>query len=268
MSRQGYVYVAIDEGRPGHCKVGRAIDVPDRERELNAGKPKATIKIVDSVHVDDMVAVEGAFHSILYYQRDDENGREWFNIEAHRVRPMLMCLAKLALERTPSQSAYAVNNVDKSGSWHKEGWRMHCDGAKEAEIADAFNVTRSAVAAMKKKMRKAGLGGDEKRRQGHRPNLVPRRTSGDRDSREATPQSAFRQPIIDVLKDLGGGGEVKQVLELVEQRMRRQLNRADYERRERSKQVIWSNNARFMRLALKKEGILKSDSPRGWWELV
>ena len=257
VSKQGYVYVAIDKGSPGLCKVGQTNNVAERERTLNGGSPKATIKIVKYVHVDDMDAIESAFHEILYYQA--EKG-EWFNIEEDRVLPMLECFAKLDSNARPVEDA-SGSKVAGRGGWHEDGWRMHCEGAAQAEIAKKFGVTQSAVSAMKKKMRGAGRGSEEVRLS------APRRGRKVRQGAGATPQSAFRQPIIDVLKELGGGGQAKDVLERVERRMRKQLNQADYKPLKKG-QKIWVNKAQWMRLKLKDERILKSDSPHGWWELA
>lgn len=257
MSKQGYVYVAIDKGSPGLCKVGKTNNVAERERTLNGGSPKATIKIVKYVHVDDMDAIESAFLEILHYQSTGKG--EWFNIEKDRVLPMLECFAKLDSNVRPIEDA-SGSKVAGRGSWHEAGWRMHCKGRTQAEIAKRFGVTEGAVSAMKKKMRGAGRGSEVRL-------SAPRRGRKVRQGAGATPQSAFRQPIINVLKELGGGGQAKDVLERVERRMRKQLNQADYKSRKNG-QKIWAYSAQWMRLKLKDERILKSDSPHGWWELA
>ena len=141
---------------------------------------------------------------------------------------------------------------------------MHCAGATQAEIAEKFGVSSGAVVAMKRKMRSAGRTSEEARRsETHRTTgTAQRRKSG-----AATPLRAFRQPIVDVLNELGGRGEAKVVLQRVEQRMKRRLNQADYKRLQNG-QEVWSNKAQWMRQQLKKEGVIRPDSPRGWWELA
>lgn len=261
MSKQGYVYIATDEDTPGHCKIGKADDVATRQRTLNSGKPKPTIKIVASVLVDDNVAVEAAFKQILHHQH--AHG-EWFNIEEHRVRPMLMCFERAPLEGASSDRGAPADAVVRRGSWHEDGWKMHCAGATQAEIAERFGVSQGAVVALKRKMRGAGRSSEETHRSERRPSTG---TAPSRSRPSATPISAYRQPIVDVLKDLGGGGQAKAVLEQVEQRMKAKLNQADY-RRLKNGQEVWSNKAQWMRQQLKNEGVLKSDSRRGWWELA
>ena len=152
----------------------------------------------------------------------------------------------------------------KRGDWHEDGWRMHCAGATQAEIAEKFGVSPGAVVAMKRKMRSAGRKSEEAHRsETHRTTGTGRRQK----SGAATPKQAFRQPIVDVLNDLGGRGQAKVVLQRVEQRMKRRLNEADYERR-KGGQEVWSNNAQWMRQQLKNEGVIRSGSPHGWWELA
>ena len=150
------------------------------------------------------------------------------------------------------------------GGWHEDGWRMHCAGATQAEIAEKYGVSPGAVVAMKRKMRSAGRTSEEAHRSGaHRTTgTAQRRKSG-----AATPQQEFRQPIVDVLNDLGGRGKAKVVLQRVEQRMKRRLNEADYERLKNG-QEVWSNKAQWMRQQLKKEGVIRPNSPHGWWELA
>ena len=261
MPKPGYVYVATDGEFPGHCKVGKTIDVEQRERTLNGSKMKATIKIVDSVWVDDMDTVEQAFHKILNHRRRDG---EWFNIEKDDVLPMLECVAKPA--ELPTQLEYAqAERGGGRGDWHEAGWQMHCDGKTQAEIAEKFGVSQGAVVAMKKKMRSAGRGNQEKNRLRR---STPKQVGNKGKERSGpTPQTAFREPIVDVLKELGGSGQAKDVIERVGLQMERQLSRADHKQL-KSGATVWKNRVQWARMALKSEGILKSNSPHGLWELA
>ena len=223
---------------------------------------KATIKIADSVWVDDMDTVEQAFHKILKYRRRDG---EWFNIEKDDVLPMLKCVAKPAERPTRFEDGQA-DRVGERGGWHEAGWQMHCGGKTQAEIAEKFGVSQGAVVGMKRKMRSAGRGNEEKNRLRRGvPERVDKR--GTHGSGHTTPQATFREPIVDVLKELGGRGQAKDVIERVGQRMKGQLSRADY-KCFKSGETVWANRVRWEREALKSEGILKANSPYGWWELA
>ena len=261
MPKPGYVYIATDEVSPGHCKVGQTKHVKQREKELNAGKVKATIKIDDFVWVDDMDTVERAFHKILKFTL--QTG-EWFNIEKDDVLPMLECVAKPAEHPTRFEDSQA-NRVGKPGGWHEAGWKMHCGGKTQAEIAEKFGVSQSTVGAMKKKMRSAERGNEEKNRSRR---SIPEQVGNKRKQPSgSTPQSAFREPIVDVLKELGGSGKAKDVIERVGQRMEGQLSRADH-KHIKSGRVVWANKVQWERNVLKNKGVLKSNSPHGLWELA
>ena len=251
--KRGYVYVAEDKNKYSIYKIGKTIDLARREHELQGGGYDEKIKIVESVLVDDMDAVERAFHRIL----PNPLGGEWFNFDLDSVRPMFEVLRSLGQVKPNRRTKRQPSDRSVPGEWHEDGWMMHCKGATQATIAQRFGVTQGAVVAMKSKMRNAGRGHEERSRakQGRRK----KRSEG------VTPVSSYRQPIIDVLKNLGGSARVKDVLRDVEKEMH--LGHADRKKLS-SGQVTWQNKAQWARLELKDEGVLRSDSERGWWELA
>ncbi len=83
-----------------------------------------------------------------------------------------------------------------------------------------------------------------------------------------TLQSAFREPILRVLLQLGGGGRVGYVLDEVGAEMNDILNEIDKRRLESGNDVRWRNAAQWERAVMVKEGLLSSESPRGMWELT
>lgn len=83
-----------------------------------------------------------------------------------------------------------------------------------------------------------------------------------------TSQSAFRKPILQALVDLGGSGSVREVISKVGEAMRDTLKDADYGTLPSSpKAVRWENTAAWERNTMAREGLLKSDSPYGAWEI-
>lgn len=255
MGKRGYVYVAEDKSKPSHYKIGQTTDLVQRERTLQGGGLGKRIKIVEHVQVDDMSAVEHAFHKILEPQWVDG---EWFNITLDQVRPMLACVGSPGANINKTSELQRPPKAKSGrGGWHEEGWKMHCEGATQAAVAERFGVTQGAVVAMKRKMRNAG--------RGHEEGTALHAAAGKRRSRYPTPLASFRQPIVDVLKKLGGRGRTKDVLSRVESQVN--LNQADLKRRSNG-QLVWHNNARWARQKLKEDGVLKSNSQRGWWELA
>lgn len=99
------------------------------------------------------------------------------------------------------------------------------------------------------------LGLDKKRRQ---PKRLP---AGSR-----TPQSAYRIPIAATLAELGGNGRVSDVLNRVEKKMKNRLRSVDKEKTSTG-MVRWRNSAMWERKVMLEEGLLREDSPRGFWKL-
>jgi restriction system protein len=84
-----------------------------------------------------------------------------------------------------------------------------------------------------------------------------------------TPEDAFRGPLLQSLVERGGSADMNDVLEQVGRRMRRQLNEYDREPVPSDPNSIrWRNTAQWCRHTLVREGLMKSDSPRGLWEIT
>jgi len=84
-----------------------------------------------------------------------------------------------------------------------------------------------------------------------------------------TPEPAFRTPILNALVELGGGGKVADVLELVEMRMKKMLKKVDYQPLASDPSNLrWRNTAQWSRSIMVHDGLLKADSPRGVWEIT
>lgn len=82
-----------------------------------------------------------------------------------------------------------------------------------------------------------------------------------------TPQKEYRIPILETLIEFGGRGEVKDVLESVKEKMKDRLTDSDLERLASGYDVRWRNHAMWERMKMINEGLLKKNSPRGYWEI-
>lgn len=80
------------------------------------------------------------------------------------------------------------------------------------------------------------------------------------------PQRAFREPLLKTLVGLGGKARVKDIRAAMEPSVSPRLLEGDYETVS-SGEVRWWNATCWERNDLVKEGILRSDSERGVWEL-
>lgn len=84
-----------------------------------------------------------------------------------------------------------------------------------------------------------------------------------------TPEKEFVQPILEALLELGGKADMQKVLKRVYISMKNILNEYDMEPLPSNpKQKRWENTAQWARVTMVNEGFLKSDSPRGIWEIT
>jgi len=84
-----------------------------------------------------------------------------------------------------------------------------------------------------------------------------------------TPMGDYYQPILQALNESGGSAKVSDVLERVEQLMQDVLREVDYEPLPSNAEMPrWRNTAQWARDAMVREGLLKSNSPRGIWEIT
>lgn len=80
------------------------------------------------------------------------------------------------------------------------------------------------------------------------------------------PQKEFRSPLLLTLSDLGGGGSLDEVRKNIYPRIEGKLGQEDHAI-VATGEARWWNAVCWERSELVKEGYLRSDSPRGRWEL-
>lgn len=138
------------------------------------------------------------------------------------------------------------------------------DRARQAiEKATQLADFREKVKALQREWASLAAGGLKVRQ----PKL--RRTAKGRLRRGLrTPEEAFRRPILEALVELGGSAPMNEVLERVGAKMSSVLNQYDREPLPSDPRSIrWKNTAQWCRNTLVREGLMKSDSPRGIWEI-
>jgi cellulose biosynthesis protein BcsQ len=84
---------------------------------------------------------------------------------------------------------------------------------------------------------------------------------------ELTPQDAYIIPILESLIESGGKGRAGDILDMVEQKMKGILKDVDYELLPSGQDIRWKNHAKWARSTIINEGLLKSDSLHGIWEI-
>jgi len=96
-----------------------------------------------------------------------------------------------------------------------------------------------------------------------------RQTKGRLERGLRTPEESYVMPILESVIELGGKAEMKDVLNLVHEKMKNIINSYDYEPLPSNpKQKRWENTAQWARNTMVNEGLLAKDSPRGIWEIT
>lgn len=82
-----------------------------------------------------------------------------------------------------------------------------------------------------------------------------------------TDNSVLREHILRALKKLGGSARVADVIEEIDGQLEGKLLPGDLEWRESTNEYAWQNNVKWERYRMTQDGLLRSDSPRGHWQL-
>lgn len=83
-----------------------------------------------------------------------------------------------------------------------------------------------------------------------------------------TDKTVLREHIVQTLKNMGGRARVPEVIQEMGRQLQGKLLEGDLEKRESTGELVWVNNAKWERYSMTRDGILRSDSPRGYWELI
>lgn len=82
-----------------------------------------------------------------------------------------------------------------------------------------------------------------------------------------TSQKEYMLPILKTIEQLGGRGRSIEVLNIVYEAVKDVFKPVDLERLPSGQDFRWRNTARWARNAMVNEGLLRSDSPHGFWEI-
>ena len=108
---------------------------------------------------------------------------------------------------------------------------------------------------------------DLKSRIGRSPEGPSPKKIAKRSKTPKTDKTILRNLIIEALQYYGGSAHKNDVLKYMEKKLHGKLLLGDLEWRDATNDYVWQNNACWERNAMKNEGLLKSGSLRGIWEL-
>lgn len=77
----------------------------------------------------------------------------------------------------------------------------------------------------------------------------------------------LREAVLEVLQELGGVGQLKDIWYGVEQRMSSQFTASDLEKMKSHKNLRWQYNVSWTLTDLKNEGLIEHAGKRGFWRL-
>jgi len=83
-----------------------------------------------------------------------------------------------------------------------------------------------------------------------------------------TNQKEYEIPLLESLIELGGNGKIQEVSGMVFRKMESRLTETDLSKLPSGRAIRWKNAVQWARQELKEKGYLKSDSPRGTWEIT
>ena len=141
--------------------------------------------------------------------------------------------------------------------------------AEKTRLAAAMSVHDASTKALEQLADSLGGALREIRAslQRRKPQPVPSTGTAERVNPERLPQSVLRNSIVQALQTLGGSAQKSRVLELMEAALQGKFSPADLVWLDSKNSYSWQSTAKYARDELVKEGIIRSDSSKGTWEL-
>ena len=162
-------------------------------------------------------------------------------------------------EKQLKEIAHTINKLEKTGvSVPDELRHLKTELVTELAVRDEINNTIERLADGFEKVLQ-----DLHSTIGRIDDKSPRKK---RSREPKTSREVLRKEIILALETLGGVGRVQQVLAKMEGQLEGNLLSRDMETLS-SGDLVWKKNAQWERYLMVMDGILKSDSRRGTWEL-
>ena len=158
----------------------------------------------------------------------------------------------------------AIGQLEKTGfavpeTLRGEKTRLAADLGIKAEAAQALNHLADEFEGMLK---------DLKTRLGREASpTATKRTTSTRSRSPRTNMKIFKETIITALRKFGGRAKMAEVIEEVGRQLDGKLLLGDVEWNESTKLYAWQHKTQWARFEMRQEGTLRSDSPRGIWEL-
>ena len=158
-----------------------------------------------------------------------------------------------------------IELINKNGS--KAFANRDYDRARTAIArADQTTVFREQIAALRAEWEKLSPipGSEEEEAEANERHNFGRLHRGLR-----TRETAYFKPILQILNQMGGSAKTSEVLGRIQKLMKGILRDVDFEPLASDPEIPrWWNTAQWAHHSMVQAGLLKSDSPRGTWEMT
>ncbi len=162
--------------------------------------------------------------------------------------------------------AKAIERLEKAGVSVPDVLR-----AEKTRLAAALSIHADATQALTHLVEEiADILSDLRSRLGidHVSDVVkPEKKARKRSKLSRTEPLVLRDHIVRALRALGGKARAADIVENMGQQLDGKLLPGDLEWRDSTREYAWQNNAKWERYRMVQDGTLRSDSPRGIWEL-
>lgn len=169
-----------------------------------------------------------------------------------------------AMEAQLREIARAIDKLDKQGVPVPDALR-----AEKTRLAAALGVSAEATQTLNHLADELDeLLKDLKDRIGRTFDATPaKKPRAKRLNSPKTDRSILRSLIIEALNELGGSAHKNDLYKLIEKKYEGRFLPGDFDYLPDGKRIVWKNYSDWEGTAMRQEGLLKSDSPRGIWEL-
>lgn len=173
------------------------------------------------------------------------------------------------MEAQLREIAKAIGRLEKAGvpvpdPLRAEKTKLAAELARHSAGAEALKQLAEEMDDVLRDLR-ARVGEDAQQQLVAKGKTKPKRKRKPRQPR--TSDAVLRENILAALRHLGGRGKIADVVELIGKELEGSLEPGDLVWRESTAEYAWQNNAKWERYRMIQDGLLRSDSPRGVWEL-
>lgn len=168
-----------------------------------------------------------------------------------------------AKEAQLREIAHAIGKLEKQGVPVPDALR----GEKTRLVSELATVSESLVVMDRFGDDLEEILHDVRQRCGRQQHHNGEKPRQKRSRSPKTDRRILRHLLIEALKELGGTARKNELYQHIEKKYEGRFLPGDFEYLPNGKRIAWKNYCDWEGTAMRKEGLLKEDSPRGVWQL-